>query len=139
MKISGVISDPKISFPNKNRQNIFVNKRPIKSIMISKAIIDAYNRFIPHSMFPAYVLNLEVNPTSVDVNVHPRKLEVRFENEQNIFRTVYHSIEEKLNSVSLIQTPLNPLLSRGEIDQSPSLNPLISKEEIEKKKQKYYT
>jgi DNA mismatch repair protein MutL len=107
--------------------------------MISKAIIDAYNRFIPHSMFPAYVLNLEVNPTSVDVNVHPRKLEVRFENEQNIFRTVYHSIEEKLNSVSLIQTPLNPLLSRGEIDQSPSLNPLISKEEIEKKKQKYYT
>jgi DNA mismatch repair protein MutL len=70
--------------------------------MIAKAILDAYNRFIPHSTFPAYVLNLEVDPTSVDVNVHPRKLEVRFENEQNIFRAVYHSIEEKLNNVSLV-------------------------------------
>jgi DNA mismatch repair protein MutL len=72
--------------------------------MIAKAISDAYNRFIAHSSFPAYVLNLEVDPTSVDVNVHPRKQEVRFENEQNIFRTVYHAIEEKLNKVSLSST-----------------------------------
>jgi DNA mismatch repair protein MutL len=69
--------------------------------MIAKAISDAYNRFIAHFSFPAYVLNLEVDPTSVDVNVHPRKQEVRFENEQNIFRAVYHAIEEKLNKVSL--------------------------------------
>jgi DNA mismatch repair ATPase MutL len=80
--------------------------------MISKAISDAYNRFISHSSFPAYVLNLEVDPTSVDVNVHPRKLEVRFENEQNIFRAVYHAIEEKLNSVSLINS--------GQISSSPN-------------------
>jgi DNA mismatch repair protein MutL len=70
--------------------------------MIAKAISDAYNRFIPHSTFPAYVLNLEVDPTTIDVNVHPRKLEVKFENEQNIFRVVYHSVEEKLNNVSLL-------------------------------------
>lgn len=102
MKVSWFISDPKISFTNKNKQLIFVNKRPIKSILISKAIFDAYNRYIPHSSQPAYIINLEIDPTLVDVNVHPRKLEVRFANEQNIFRIFYHAIEEKLNSVSLI-------------------------------------
>ena len=90
MKVTWFISDPKVSFNNKNKQIIFVNKRPIKSVLISKAIHDAYNRFIPHSNFPWYIINLEIDPTLVDVNVHPRKLEVRFSNDQNIFRIFYH-------------------------------------------------
>jgi DNA mismatch repair protein MutL len=53
-------------------------------------------------MFPAYVLNLEIDPTQVDVNVHPRKMELRFASEQNIFRAVYHAIQDKLDKVSLI-------------------------------------
>jgi DNA mismatch repair protein MutL len=55
-------------------------------------------------MSSAYVLNLEIDPTQVDVNVHPRKLEVRFASEQNIFRAVYHAVQEKLEKVSLIST-----------------------------------
>jgi DNA mismatch repair protein MutL len=54
-------------------------------------------------MSPAYVLNIEIDPTQVDVNVHPKKLEVRFASEQNIFKLVYHSIQEKLESVTLIK------------------------------------
>ncbi len=107
MKVTWFISDPKVSFNNKNKQIIFVNKRPIKSVLISKAIHDAYNRFIPHSNFPWYIINLEIDPTLVDVNVHPRKLEVRFANEQNIFRIFYHWVENKLNSVSLISEENN--------------------------------
>jgi len=107
ININGYISDPKVSFPNKNRQSLFVNKRVVKSPLILKAINDAYNRFIPHSMNPAYVLNLNIDPTQVDVNVHPRKLEIRFANEQNIFRAVYHSIQEKLDKVSLISNNTN--------------------------------
>ncbi len=103
INISWYISDPKTSFANKNRQSLFVNKRVIKSNLIYKAINDAYNRFIPHNMFPAYVLNLQIDPTLVDVNVHPRKLEVRFASEQSIFRAVYHSIQEKLEKVSLVK------------------------------------
>ncbi len=103
IKLTGYISDPKVSFSNKNRQNLFINKRIIKSGLIYKAISDAYNRFIPHSSFPAYVLNLEVDPTQVDVNVHPRKLEVRFAQESTIFRAFYHGIHDKLESVSLIK------------------------------------
>lgn len=105
IKIIWYISNPKINFQNKNKQHIFVNSRPITSIIISKAIIDAYNRFIPHGSYPAYVLNIFINPTIIDVNVHPRKQEIRFENEQNIFRTVYHAIFDKLEKISLI-TPL---------------------------------
>lgn len=104
ISISGYISDPKVSFSNKNRQSLFVNKRVIKSSLIFKAINDAYNRFIPHNMSPAYVLNITVDPTQVDVNVHPRKLEVRFASEQNIFRAVYHAIQDKLEKVSLLHT-----------------------------------
>ncbi len=104
INITWYISDPKVSFPNKNKQSLFVNKRVIKSSLIFKAINDAYNRFIPHSMSPAYVLNINVDPTQVDVNVHPRKMEVRFASEQNIFKAVFHAIQEKLEKVSLLTT-----------------------------------
>jgi len=104
ISITWFISDPKVNFPNKNRQSLFVNKRVIKSPLIFKAINDAYNRFIPHNMSPAYVLNLDIDPTQVDVNVHPRKLEVRFASDQNIFRSVYHAIQEKLEKVSLVSS-----------------------------------
>ncbi len=102
LEIIGYISNPKINFPNKNKQVLFVNKRIVKSPLISKAISQAYNRFIPHNTFPGYVLNLLVDPTQIDVNVHPRKLEVRFAQENQVFRAFYHAIEEKLNQISLI-------------------------------------
>ncbi len=104
INISWYISDPKTSFTNKNRQSLFVNNRVIKSPLILKAINNAYNRFIPHNMNPWYVLNLKIDPTQVDVNVHPRKLEIRFANEQSVFRAVYHSIQDKLEKVSLVNT-----------------------------------
>jgi len=101
-EIKWYLSDPKVSFPNKNRQLLFINNRVVKSPLIYKAIDNAYNRFIPHWNFPAYVLNINIDPTQIDVNVHPRKLEVRFANESNIFRSVFHSIEDKLTWVSLV-------------------------------------
>jgi len=104
IKIKGYIWDPKISFWNKNRQFLFVNNRIIKSPLIYKAINDAYNRFIPHWSFCWYVLNLEIDPTQVDVNVHPRKLEVRFANENTIFRWFYHAIQQKLEKISLVDS-----------------------------------
>lgn len=133
MKLTWFISDPKVSFTNKNRQILFVNNRPIKSPLIMKAINDAYNRFIPHSNFPAYILNLEIDPTQIDVNVHPRKLEIRFAEEQSIFRIFYHSIEDKLNSVSLIKQEKTEILSTWTYTKNSFSD---NKEE---KTQKYYT
>lgn len=100
--LDGYISDPKIHFKNKNKQFLYVNKRLIQSPMIYRAIADAYNRYIPHGSFPAYVFNLEIDPTQIDVNVHPRKQEIRFAEESQVFRVVYHAIHEKLQWLSLI-------------------------------------
>jgi len=57
---------------------VFVNRRVIQSPIIAKAVFDAYNRFIPHGSHAAYILFLSIDSTQVDVNVHPRKMEVRF-------------------------------------------------------------
>ena len=107
VNISGIISDPKVSFPNKNRQYLFINNRIISSPLIYRAIFNAYNRFIPHWNFPGYILHIDVDPTQVDVNVHPRKQEVRFANESELFRVVYHAINSALDRVSLISSDIS--------------------------------
>jgi DNA mismatch repair protein MutL len=111
IKISGYITDPKISFQNKTRQALYVNHRIIGSPMIFKAISDSYNRFIAPRTFPGYVLFIDVDPTQVDVNVHPRKMEVRFAGESAIFRSVYHGIKDELERVSLVSNINNPPVS----------------------------
>jgi len=133
LKITGYITDPKIAFTNKNRQVLFVNNRIIKSPLIIKSISDAYNRFIPHSEHPGYVLNIKVDPTQVDVNVHPRKLEVRFAQESQIFRWFYHAIEDKLNSVSLLD------MNFGQTQGLPLQNNSRGESCVHPKEEKYYT
>jgi len=102
IKISGYISDPKVSFGNKNKQSLFINHRVVKSPLIYKAITNAYNRYIPHGCFPGYILHIDIDPTQVDVNVHPRKLEVRFADESSIFKWVYSAVFNKLEQTTLI-------------------------------------
>lgn len=102
--ISGVVSDPKVSFVNRTKQVLFVNKRIITSPMIIKAISDAYNRYIAPKTFPGYVIFIDIDPTQVDVNVHPRKMEVRFASEQNLFRSTYHGVQDILEEVSLVSS-----------------------------------
>lgn len=133
IKIHGFISDPKINFPNKNRQSLFVNNRIVKSPLIIKAISDAYNRFIPHNCHSAYVLFIDVDPTQVDVNVHPRKLEVRFANESQLFRSLFHCVQDKLDQVSLI--PSTHLNSDAHWENNNFSQPINQIDNI----QKYYT
>lgn len=113
VKISWYISRSMHHFWNKNRQILFVNNRVVKNPIIFRAIQNAYNRFIPHWMNPAYIIKIDVDPTEVDVNVHPRKMEVRFANEQDIFKSVYSAISQKLDSESLVEqnlwTEIKPL------------------------------
>ncbi|MCP4523991.1 MAG: DNA mismatch repair endonuclease MutL [Candidatus Gracilibacteria bacterium] len=116
--IHGYISDPKVSFGNRNKQSLFINKRVVKSPLISKAISNAYNRFIPHNCFPAYILNIDIDPTQVDINVHPRKLEVRFANESSLFKGVYAALFNKLEQVTLLSTEINTSDSSGELSNT---------------------
>ena len=96
--IYGVIGKPEIARSNRANQIFFVNKRYVKDKVLSSATERAYKDYIPSGKFAFAVLNIDMNPRKVDVNVHPAKLEVRFENENTIFKAVYNSIKEKLLS-----------------------------------------
>lgn len=103
VNISWFISKPDSFFSNKNRQILFINNRVVKNPTIFRAIQNAYNRYIPHWMSPAYILNIYLDPTEVDVNVHPRKMEVRFAHEQEIFKAIYWAVNKKLESDTLVE------------------------------------
>ena len=96
--IYGIIGKPEIARSNRANQIFFVNKRYVKDKVLSSATERAYKDYIPSGKFAFAVLNIDMNPRKVDVNVHPAKLEVRFENENTIFKAVYNSIKEKLLS-----------------------------------------
>ena len=100
--VSGVIGKPEISRSNRSHQLFFVNKRYIKDKTLTAATEQAYKGLIPIGKFGFAVLNLEMNPSKVDVNVHPAKLEVRFQEENKVFQSVYHAIKETLLKGELV-------------------------------------
>ena len=102
VKISGVVGKPEIARSNRSNQLFFVNKRYIKDKILTSATEQAYKGLIPIGKFGFVVLNLEINPAKVDVNVHPAKLEVRFEEENKIFQAVYHAIKDTLLKTELV-------------------------------------
>ncbi len=96
IRVSGYISEPDFFRPNRNMQNFFINHRYVKSRTMAAAVEQAYNTRIPPDKFPFCVLNLELTPEAVDVNVHPAKLEVKFTNERIIFEAVYYAVLSEL-------------------------------------------
>ena len=81
---------------NRNYQNVFINGRYVKSLTAMAAIEKAYTSYIAHEAFPTCVLFMDMNPTAVDVNVHPAKLEVKFANEQPVFEAVYYTVKRAI-------------------------------------------
>ena len=102
IKVNGVIGKPAIARSNRSNQIFFVNKRYIKDKTLTSATEQAFKGIIPLGKFGFTILNLEMNPSKVDVNVHPAKLEVRFEDESVAFKAVYHAIKNTLLSADLI-------------------------------------
>ena len=102
MHIYGVVGKPEIARSNRANQIFFVNKRYIKDKALSSAAEKAYKGMIPIGKFSFLVLNIEMNPSKVDVNVHPAKLEVRFEEENLVFKAVYHAIKDALLKAELV-------------------------------------
>lgn len=97
-KISGYAGKPEIARANRNQQSLYVNGRYIRSKLITSAIDEAYKTFLLKNKYPFIVMNMEVNPMLVDVNVHPTKMEIRFSDEQEVFRSVYHAVNNALLS-----------------------------------------
>ena len=102
MKVSGVIGKPVIARGNRGNQLFFLNGRYIKDKNLTAAADQAYKGMIPVGRYGFIVLNLEINPKLVDVNVHPAKLEVRFEEETKVFKAIYHAIKTNLAKSELV-------------------------------------
>ena len=119
IKIEGVIGKPEISRSNRSNQIYFVNKRYIKDKTLTAATEQAYKGLIPIGKFGFVVLNLEMNPAKVDVNVHPAKLEVRYQEENKVFQAIYHAIKDTLLKGELVANTEKPVIeSTNRIDRS---------------------
>ena len=112
IKVRGVIGKPVVARSNRSNQLFFVNKRYIKDKTLTSAAEQGYKGLLTIGKYGFLVLNLEMNPQKVDVNVHPAKLEVRFEEESKIFKAVYHAIKD-----SLLKEDLVPDKTKIELDK----------------------
>ena len=102
LKFSGYIGKPVINRGNRNFENYFINGRYIKSNIITKAIEEAYRPFLMQHKYPFTSLYIEIDPSLIDVNVHPQKLEIRLKNSEEIYRLTINAIRETLSSKELI-------------------------------------
>ena len=94
MNVKGVIGNPSIARSNRTNQLFFVNKRYVKDRTLTSAAEQAFKGMLPFGKYGFLILNLEINPQKLDVNVHPAKLEVRFQEENKIFKLIYHAIKD---------------------------------------------
>ena len=96
IKVQGYICTPELVRANRNLETFFINSRFVKSKTMGAALEQAYQSYIPSDKFPFCVLNLEIDPSLVDVNVHPAKLEVKFSNESIVFSSIYYAVRGAL-------------------------------------------
>jgi len=94
--LQGYVGKPLIARSSKNMQYIFVNDREIKSHVLAYAVKQAYHSLLPKEKQPVFVLKFDLHPSLVDVNVHPRKSEVKFLDEREIFRIVTAAVQKSL-------------------------------------------
>ncbi len=100
INVNGMTGKGNLARPNRTYQSFFINGRYIKSPLIMRAVEEAYKNQIMIGKFPVTVLNIEVNPSLVDVNVHPTKMEVKFSNESEVYTAVYHAVKEALYRIA---------------------------------------
>lgn len=125
LRLWGVAAKPTFNRNSRDTQYVYVNGRFVRDKLISHAIRQAYQDVLHHDRHPAFVLFLELDPSLVDVNVHPSKTEVRFRGGQAIHRFIYHSLNKNLatptgisNSATASQVTHNPFNSQ--YAQSPN-------------------
>ena len=92
MSVHGYIGNAEISRGSRNRQSIFVNKRYVKSSLITAAVETAFKSFLTINKFPFFVIFLDVFPEYIDINVHPQKTEIKFQQDKAVFKLVFDAV-----------------------------------------------
>lgn len=107
-KLSGYIVMPEVTRASRNYISTMINGRFIKNYALVKAILDGYHTLLPIGRFPIALLNIEMDPILVDVNVHPSKMEVRLSKEQELYSLVSETIKSSFKKISLIPSGYTP-------------------------------
>ncbi len=138
INISGFIGQPKSARKTLGEQFFFVNGRFMKHPFFNRAVQQAYDRILPPETFPSYFLYFEVDPAAIDINIHPTKTEIKFEDEQSSWHIIQASVREAIGKFNLmpsidfdqagsIDIPLSPLpgssVPEPEIRINPNFNP----------------
>ncbi len=102
IKVNGFVGKPEITRGNRSYEHFFINGRFVKNDIVNRAVEKVYNTMLPTGKFPFFVINMEIDPALIDVNVHPTKLEIRFSNERKIFELITKAVQKALNYQVLI-------------------------------------
>lgn len=122
--LEGFISKPSVLKSSRRHQTIIINRRVVESAAITKAVDNAYHSLLPKNGYPLMTLVLTVPPDVIDVNVHPQKREIKFDDEKRIFRFIYHAVLNTLTTQStpdtiakeIIKTPGHHVMNDGDLD-----------------------
>ena len=135
-EITGYVSYPECARTTKNNIIILVNGRTIKNSEISKVIIDTYHTYIPESKYPIVILNINVDPILIDVNIHPTKMDIKFSKIDTLKDLINTTIKSKLESINLIPEIKSNLSIHNYHDdsfQKQNLNANINEDNIDNK------
>lgn len=134
--MKGYLGKPVITRGNRNFENYFVNGRYVKNAMLSKAIEDAYKDFLMQHKFPFVVIHFQVDGEKIDVNVHPTKMEMRFQRQQDVYNIVYEGVHRTLLEPELIpqvEAPAPKVISQPKNESPFLLKPKTAPRPMEKK------
>lgn len=116
--IRGLLGRPNVTRANRQFELFFVNGRYVHDALLSRALEDAYKPFLMQHKFPFAILFLDITPSLMDVNVHPQKLEVRFQNREQIYQAVFNAVNVALSTANLIdQNPLSSFLQEEKAEK----------------------
>jgi len=126
IEIKGRIGKPQIARNNRKLQYLFINRRPVNEFIVAKQVKEAFGTLLAKEMQPVYFLELVIENGSIDVNVHPRKLEVRFSEPQLVYKSVYQAVAAALDAQELVTqvsapapklfTPVGSVIARRQTD-----------------------
>jgi DNA mismatch repair protein MutL len=96
VRIGGFIGKPELAKKTSGEQFFFINNRFMKHPYFHRAVMNAYEKLLPADYFPSYFIFLETDPASIDINIHPTKTEIKFEEEPAIFQIIVAAVREAL-------------------------------------------
>lgn len=101
VNVTGFIGKPEFARKTRGEQFFFVNNRFIKSSYLHHALQNAYEKLLPSDAFPSYFINMEIDPKSIDVNIHPTKTEIKFEDERSVYTIMRAAVKQSLGKYNI--------------------------------------